>query len=528
MRRRTFTVALVTAVPALTACGPPAGAPGDGPDTTIRLAETTEPTDLSPISSLYGLAMKCYEGLYGLTASGDVEPVLAAGPARADGQLTVWTVPVRTDRRFSDGTAVTVDDVVATYRAILDPKVGSPLATQFAILDEVVAVDDTVEFRLDRPYGGFDQLLTVGIGPAAAIGLPIDRSPLAREPVGSGPYRMTQWRAGESIVLDRDPEHPAQPYVERISIAFVSEQNAILQRASAGEFDGAQLAPALARTFDDRPGWQVWANPSADFRAVTFPRNHPGFADRRVRRALNLAVDRQRMVSGILYGYGKAAHTPFAAEQGTVFDPDATFAHDPDAAAELLAEAGWQPGADGIRRKDGLGLTLTVMYFPEDVLRRDLAVAFAGDMKQVGVAVEVEAVARPGVRQRIPDDGLLVGGGDMPYHPDQHISAMLDGRHADYDPDDPYRNPSGYRSATIDALLEEGRGTDDPAARARIYRDVQQAYVADPALVTLVTLEHTYIVRGVEQWEGPTPVLEPHEHGVAWGPWWHVERWRPR
>ncbi|MGD7706076.1 ABC transporter substrate-binding protein [Microlunatus sp. Y2014] len=457
-----------------------------------------------------------------------IEPELATALPTRDESGTSWTVTVAADRPYADGTVVTAEDVAATYRAILDPAVGSPLATQFAMLREVVTDGEQVEFRLAEPYAGFDRLLTVGIAPAAVVGEPLETSPLTRSPMGAGPYQLEQWRPGESMVLTANPHHPAKPYVDRIVISFVADQNAILQRAAAGSIDGAQLAPVLARTFERREGWQVWANPSADFRAITFPRNDPAYADPRVRRALNLAVDRQRMVDGILFGHGSPAHTPFSADQGDVFDAGSVFDHDPERAGRLLTEAGWIPAGEGIRHKGGVELGLTVMYFANDVLRRDLAVAFAADLADIGVRVEVEAVTRSAVKQRIPDDGLVFGGGDMPYHPDQHVSALLDGRYATFDPGAPYRNPSDYANAEVDELLREGRTATDADSRTGAYRRLQQVYVTDPAMVTLVTLRHTYVIRDAEAWDGLEPVLEPHEHGVAWGPWWNVERWRPK
>lgn len=528
MRRRTF-VGIMAALPVLGACQNPDGQPatGDG-GIELRLAEGTEPDSLSPIAALYGLSTKVHEGLYRITGDGEVTPAIADAPAAPDGAGTLWTVPVGAGHRFSSGDEVTVDDVAATYRAILDPDTGSALATQFAMLDRITTTAHGVEFQLHEPYAAFDRLLTVGIGPADLVGQPVESSTLATDPVGSGPYRVAQWRAGESLIFEPNPHFTPKPALDRIVINFVADQNAVLQRAASGDFDGAQLAPVLARTFENKKDWTVWANPSADFRAVTFPRNHPAFTDSRVRQALNYAVNRQQMVDGILYGYGQPAHTPVSQAQGDLFNPDAVYAHDTSKAEQLLTAAGWRPGSDGVRRKDGTELEFTVMYFAEDVLRRDLTVAFAADMKKIGVRVEVEAVSRPEARRRIPTAGLLVGGGDMPYHPDQHLAPLLDGASAEFDADQPFRNPSGYRNDQIDDLLEQGRASLDPQDRTRIYRSIQTEYLADPALVTLTHLRHTYIARGTDQWAGLTPVLEPHEHGVAWGPWWNVEAWAPR
>lgn len=504
------------------------GAKAPESTTSLTLAEGTEPTSLSPLAGMYGLASKFYDGLVRLTGSGTVTPDLADGPIRANDDATRWEATIRDGALFSNGDPLTAEDVAATYRAAVDRDTGSPLAGTFSMLDDVEVDGDTVIFLLSQPYRGFDLLLTVGIAPASLVDGPLDASSLAREPIGSGPYVLEQWRAGDAMVLQANPHRDPAPAVERLVISFIADQNAILQHAAAGEIDGAQLAPALARTFADRPGWTVWANPSADYRAIAFPRNNPAVDDVRVRRALNLAVDRQQMVDGILYGFGSAASTPYSAAQGPVFNPDAVFPHDPAEAGRLLDEAGWRRDGDGPRTKNGTTLNFTVMYFPEDVLRRDLAVAFASDMARIGVTVEVAAVDRPAFTPRIPDDAALIGGGDLPYHPDQHISRMLDGRLAPYDPADPYANPSGYRNATVDKLLERARTAASDDVRDRAHRAIQDEYLADPAMIALVTLEHTYIVRDIDQWSGPEPALEPHEHGVAWGPWWNLEQWQPR
>lgn len=529
MRIRLFVPLLAIALMVASCSNPNPADPADrssGPDQLV-LAEGMEPTSLSPLATTYGLAAKFYDGLVALTAEGTVTPDLADGPVRSNDDATQWEATLRKDVTFSDGRAVTADDVAATYRAILDPDTASPLAGTFTMLDRVEADGDTVVFTLSKPYQGFDLLLSVGIAPAGLVSGPVDESALTRAPVGSGPYVLSEWQAGQSMTLTANPDHTPRAEIERVVITFISDQNAILQRAATGEIDGAQLAPALAQTFTDRPGWTVWTNPSADFRAITFPRNDPTFADPRVRRALNLAVNRHQMVDGILFGYGAAASTPFSAGQGEAFNPDTVFAHDPDRAGQLLDEAGW-PLEDGVRTKDGQPLTFTVMYFPEDVLRRDLAVAFASDMATIGVTVTVEAVDRPAFTPRIPNDAAMIGGGDMPYHLDQHISALLDGQFATFDPGAPYRNPSGYQNPTVDELLETARTSNDPTTRIEAYREVQATYLTDPAMITLVTLEHTYIVRDVDAWTGLDHVLEPHEHGVSWGPWWNLEQWRRR
>ncbi len=73
--------------------------------------------------------------------------------------------------------------------------------------------------------------------------------------------------------------------------------------------------------------------------------------------------------------------------------------------------------------------------------------------------------------------------------------------------------------------LDAARREPDAAARAATYRELQARLIADPPMVTVFALEHTYVARGLDAWDGVVPVVEPHEHGVAWGPWWNVDRW---
>lgn len=90
---------------------------------------------------------------------------------------------------------------------------------------------------------------------------------------------------------------------------------------------------------------------------------------------------------------------------------------------------------------------------------------------------------------------------------------------------DGYVNMTLYRDAQVDAALDAGRTTVDPAARKAAYDAFQTAYVADPGWAFLVFLDHTYVMR--DGWTGQQPQIEPHDHGLLHGPWWNLEKWTP-
>ena len=116
--------------------------------------------------------------------------------------------------------------------------------------------------------------------------------------------------------------------------------------------------------------------------------------------------------------------------------------------------------------------------------------------------------------------------GDVPYDPDTQIYGTLHSSFADYDPTDPYSNPSQYRNPDVDALLDKARGEADDDARAADYRELQMLLISDPAGIDLFAVDHAYVARGLDQYTNVEHVVEPHEHGVAWGPWWNVADWR--
>lgn len=516
---------------ALVACTAPAS-PRGGDGTALVLADGYELGNYNPVAG-FGEAgeAKVYDGLVRLSGGQDtgipaLEPALAVTLPVPDTDARVWTVELREGVRFTDGTTFGPEDVVATYRAILDPASASPLATSYAMLESVAATGPrTVEFRLAYPYAPWPTKLLLGIAPSERLtGGPAEQSPLNSEPVGTGPYRLVSLRPDQAVYEANEDYWDGAPQVKKLTVVYVPDDNARAQRMAAGELDGANVPPLLANTFATRDGYEVVANTSADWRGVTLPAGDPVAADPAVRAALNLAVDREAMVTNILGGHGRAASTPVPAVYGDAHASGAVFPFDPARAERVLTDAGWVRGPDGIRSKGGVRAEFTVMYFPQDTLRRDLSQAFASDAARIGVRVNVEAVDRAVFPDQLATKAGLLGGGDLPYDPDTQLYSTLHSSYAQPGVGSGYDNASGYVNPDVDRALDDARRSIDPAARAADYRAVQTAYVVDPGYVMLVFLDHTYVLRSSD-WTGRAPILEPHSHGVDWGPWWNLREW---
>ncbi|WP_245872317.1 ABC transporter substrate-binding protein, partial [Streptomyces alboverticillatus] len=259
---------------------------------------------------------------------------------------------------------------------------------------------------------------------------------------------------------------------------------------------------------------------TTDFRGVTLPTANEVTGDTAVRRALDLAVDREAMVDKLLEGAGRAGYGPVPTGSEW-FAKGTERPHDLDRAKKLLDDAGWKPGGDGIREKDGRRAAFTLWFPAGDKLREEHALAFASDAKKAGIKAEVRSGTWEVIEPRMKDDAVLAGGGN-PADPDfdlynlLHSSLALDG----------FNNMAAYADADVDKALEEGRRSGDKAARKAAYDKVQRGLAGNPGYVFLTHVDHLYVMN--DAWKDLTTQVEPHDHGLGAGPWWNVEDWQPK
>ncbi|WP_030452803.1 ABC transporter substrate-binding protein [Herbidospora cretacea] len=508
--RARFTPLVLIAALALTACAAPTQS---SPDDTFVVGMSSEPDTLNPV---LGYAPDggslLYDGLVSRNADLSLRPALAERVPEVEGTTVSFTL--RKDVTFHDGTPLTSEDVVYTYQSVLDEKNNSSIRGDFAAIESVEAPDPaTVVFRLRYPYAPILQRATLGIVPSGAA--------LDARPVGTGPYRFVSWTPGDKIVLTANASYwGGAPAIKQLVMAYAADDNVRATRMAAGEFDATVLPPKAAARFDGRPGLTVHRVPSADYRGVMFPFGAPVTGDLAIRRAVNLALDRSAMVETILAGAGVPAFGPIA--PGTTWHNPAVAGSatpDPAGAARILDEAGWRVGDDGVRAKDGVRASFTLMYPAGDSLRKDLALAVASDVKKVGLDVRLAGLDWDAIEPRMGRDALVMGYG-TPFDPDYTNYELF---HSDF-AGQGFFNPGHYRVPEVDALLEKGREEADPAVRKQAYDAFQQRVGDDAAWAYLVFLKHVYVVRG--SWTGIAPSVEAHEHETG-GLFRNLAEWKP-
>lgn len=524
--RRWFLLSIILVLALASACtGTPTPSASGRPDNTAMvLAEPVEPASLDPLDGYAPSgAAKIFDGLLEHQADGTLRADLAADlpVPSADGRS--WTVTLRTDVRFSDGEPFAAVDVLATYRALINPVFASPLRADFPMLTGVdETAPNTIRFDLAYPYPAFPNKLVLGIVPAPALAKPgpVATLPMNTKPVGTGPYTLVSWTKGKQLVLAANPAYPnalgGPPKVKKVTVLFVPGDQDRADQLRNGKLDGAALSPTQAATFARSDAFDILTDHSSDLRAVQMPAHGPVTGNAAIRLALNQAVDRDALVSGPLGGAGDPASTPMPSVLPEFVEPTATFAHDQTKARTELLAAGWVANTDGGRSREGVPATFTLDYPTGDTLDAALATAFAKDASAVGIGVTTVAVDPSELAAKAATDATLISTGN-PFDPDLGLYRLLDSSAG---------TPSGYANAKVNAALDAGRRQLDPAQRAVDYRQFQRAYLVDPAMVCLVFTDHTYVMR--DNWTGFTQVTDSSSQGVTWGPWWNLGQWAPR
>lgn len=518
-----LTGALLGTTLACSAPSEPGTSSGGGDEKSMVLADGSEYDTLNPLLGFGDGVGQFYDGLITYDADLSVRPALAAEVPKPREGGKKWTVRLRKGVKFHDGSDFDAADVVATYRAALNPKSGSTVRSDYAMIDTVTAQgSDQVTFTLRYAYTPFVHRLRLGILPSEKLpeGQPLEKSTLNTEPIGTGPYELAEWRKGDRLVLAANDDYwGGRPKLDRVTVVSVPDDNTRAQRMRNGDFDATVLPPTLTESFEKTDDARVLTAKTVDGRDVMLPMHNPVTGDRAIRLALNHAVDRAGMVKAALAGHGQPAYTPIPTTMKEYADPRATFDHDPGQAERELDAAGWKVGKDGIRVKGKQRARFNLLYPADDSLRKALATAVASDARKVGIEVELSGLGWEAIQPRMDRDAVLMGGGS-PFDADLQTYGQV----ASSEAGNGYNNPGSYDNPNVDAALDRARRTADEAARAKQYRAMGRELIKDPARVYLVNLEHTYVLRG--EWKGYRPVLEGHIHdATGWGPWWNLRQW---
>jgi len=464
------------------------------PDDTLVVLVPTTIRDLDPryvLGSTDGKLSKLVAP--GLTSidQPSLEPALELAASlepvthNDEGEPIVWEAVVRKDARFGDGSPVSAHDVAYTYQSMMTPDSDSVYRQGFIDrFERVEAIDDRrVRFYLNKPLANFMTDMDFGIVSRAAANAGGGKFVGGRV-VGAGPFRVAAFH-GERVRLERNPHyHGGAAPIPKVDVRVIRDANARLLMLVGGSADFAQntLRYDLIGEVEERERLTVVTGPSAILSYLMFNTEDPALADVRVRRAIALAIDRERIVEAKFGGRAVLA-SGLLPPSHWAYDADVTrYPYAPERARALLDEAGF-PDPDGDGPRPRLSLTYKTS---SDQFRVALARVIAAQLAEVGIDVEVRSYEFGTFLSDIKRGNFQLG--SMQTSPISEPDYYFAFYHSSRIPSEDNWNLLNrwrYRNDRIDHLTAEGRRVSDRARRRLIYAEVQQILADDLPVVPL-------------------------------------------
>lgn len=483
---------------------------------TLHVAQRAEPKTFNPVLALDAPSRDVLRRMHADLISIDratqqTVPALAESWTRSnDGR--VYTLRLRKGLRFSDGKPFSADDVVFSFGLYLDEKIQSPQRDLLMIGDRPIEcrkVDPlTVEFRLPQPYAAAERMFdSVAILPRHLLesawreGKFAEAWSLAAPPArmaGLGPFRLKEYRQGESVVLERNPYYwkTGQPYLDEIEFRFLPDEDAQLARFAAGGIDVLNRVNSKAIEFlQANKAILTDLGPGLEYNFVCFnlSPNSPNlalFGNKEFRRALSLAVDREA-IARIVYK-GRAAPIWGHVSPGNKLWYSSGIARPPrnlPVAREILRHAGL----------DGKAIKFSILVSATSAERIQMATILQADWKELGIEVNMVTLELRSMIDRVLTahqfDACLMGfgGGDADPNPEMNVWLSSGAMHL-WNPGQP--RPASPWEAELDSLMHRQMVALDYATRKTIYDRVQDIVAQDSPMIFLASPHVVVAQRG--------------------------------
>jgi len=382
---------------------------------------------------------------------------------------------LRHDVHFSDGRPLTARDVKFTFDSILAPETGTPKRAGLSHLKSVTAPDDyTVVMTTDGPYA---PALEYAMQTIVPDGTPLPARSAAVSPPGAGPFRMASFIRDESIVLERNPYFPAPAEGARnIFLKVVPDPTvrALELVEGVSGFSENNIQPDVLPYLSKQPHLAISKSPGSSYRYLAFNFRDPYLRDVRVRRAIAYSVDRASIINSMMRGAARAA-TGLLAPENWAYDGDLPiYNYDPARSRQLLDEAGYPAGPDGMRR-----LRFVYKTTPE---QSSLAQALQAMFKRVGIVLEIRSNEFATFYSDIQKGNFdLTSLNWVGINDPNHYYMVFDSKMTP-----PHGMNRGYYSnPEMDRLVETGARTLDLSERKKIYAQVQRLAADDLPYVSL-------------------------------------------
>jgi peptide/nickel transport system substrate-binding protein len=354
---------------------------------TLTIVLSAEPPGLDPTTSPAATIKRVVhynllESLVKVDRNGKVVSSLAKSYSISkDGRE--YTFNLHPGIKFHDGKPCTAQDVKFSLERILDPKTAAPYRMYYEGIESIQVVDaQTVKFKTKK----YDSNFLFNLARGDAVIVPRDAvDKLKSAPVGTGPFKLAEWRRGDSVVMVRNPDYYRKgiPYLDKVIFKFIPDPSAQLAALRAGDVDviAYDLSPENVPALEKDPRFKVLKGHTTTDVILAMNNSRKPFQDPKVRQAITQAIDRKAVIQGAVSGYGTPIGSHMDPTNPYYADLSGLYPYNPEKARQLLAEAGYPNGFEA------------VLKLPEPyAYARRSGEVIADQLSRVGIKLTLEVI----------------------------------------------------------------------------------------------------------------------------------------
>jgi peptide/nickel transport system substrate-binding protein len=437
----------------------------------------------------------------------------------------VITFHLKKGVRWTDGKEFTADDVMFGFDTITNKKTPTAYNEDFLQVKKAEVLDKyTFRVTYGKPFApalaSWGDLVVL---PKHLLeGKDLTKSEFGRDPVGMGPYKLTNWVPGQELILDSNHAYfEGRPYIDQFIYRVIPDRATMFLELQTGGVDMMDLTPIqyTKQTESEyfRNNFQKFRYPQFVYTYMGFNLKHPFFKDRRVRQAIACAIDKSEIIDVVLFGLGSPATGPYVPNTWPYNPNVKKYPYNPERARQLLKEAGWEDtDGDGVLDKDGRPFRFTILTNMGNTLRMNTATIIQWKLAKIGIKVDIKVLEWSTFVNEFIDkrrfEAVILGWSISP-DPDQYdIWYSKKTKEKEF-------NFVSYSDPEVDALLEKGRRTYNIEERKKDYFRIQEILAEDLPYIFLYVPDATPIVHARFKGIKPSPI------GITYNlPKWYVPK----
>ncbi|MDQ6823331.1 MAG: peptide ABC transporter substrate-binding protein [Candidatus Eremiobacteraeota bacterium] len=506
----------------------------------LRVAIQQDVKNLNPLltsnTTDVMIADLMFEQLTHADPKGNPVPMLAREiPTTENGGISkdglTFTYHLRKNVKWTDGVPVTSKDVKWSWQAIMNPNNNIVSRHGYDTVSSIDTPDDsTAVVHLKTKFAPFvntffaDSDQPFPVAPAHILSKypNINQIPFTSAPtVSDGAFKFVKWAHGDHIELAANPAYyQGAPKLNKIIIKIIPDENTAVNLARTHDIDW--MFESSIRNYNavkDIPGTRLFFVDVNGYEDVQLNISHPLLKDVRVRQAIAYAIDKQRLIDTLTFGQEKMAVEDQPHFMWT-FNPNVKqYPHDLSKAKQLLQQAGYTPGSDGIMQKNGQRLSLVLVYNTSNVTRRQASIQIQGMLKEAGIDLAVKTYPGNVLFAPAGEGGILQLG---------NFDLSLAGWFSGVDPDDSSQfgcknfPPGGYNyprycNPDMEKAQQLALGQYDQASRKADYYKIQELLARDVPEIFFWDLRQMHVISNDFKGFDPNPVTE------SWNSWqWSI------